>query len=110
MHELPQHASKAIIAEAFRILRPGGTFAIMVGNVPPIEHPFAGKAAAPRRVMVPGFHAGDEPGITWLPEGVQEPLRLRCLQEHRALAHGIYGSRLARGFERGWLQPSPTGG
>ena len=34
MHELPQHATRAIIAEAFRILRPGGTFAIMVGCLP----------------------------------------------------------------------------
>ena len=34
MHELPREASEAIIAEAFRILRPGGTFAIMV-RVPP---------------------------------------------------------------------------
>ena len=30
MHELPQQASQAIVQEAFRILRPGGTFAIMV--------------------------------------------------------------------------------
>ena len=33
MHELPGQASKAVMAEAFRILRPGGTFAIMVGNL-----------------------------------------------------------------------------
>lgn len=32
MHELPQSASRAIIAEAHRILRPGGTIAIMVGT------------------------------------------------------------------------------
>ena len=31
MHELPQSATKAVIAEAYRILRPGGTFAVMVG-------------------------------------------------------------------------------
>lgn len=30
MHELPQAATRAIIAEAHRILRPGGTLAIMV--------------------------------------------------------------------------------
>ena len=33
MHELPRHATQAVIAEAFRILRPGGTFAIMVGSL-----------------------------------------------------------------------------
>lgn len=32
MHELPQQASRAIAQEAFRILRPGGTFAIMVSS------------------------------------------------------------------------------
>lgn len=30
MHELPRAATKNIIAEAHRVLRPGGTFAIMV--------------------------------------------------------------------------------
>ena len=34
MHELPRDATHAIIAEAFRILRPGGTFAIMVRSPP----------------------------------------------------------------------------
>lgn len=29
MHELPQHASKAIMREARRVLRPGGIFSIM---------------------------------------------------------------------------------
>jgi ubiquinone/menaquinone biosynthesis C-methylase UbiE len=30
MHELPQSATRTIVAEAFRLLRPGGTFSIMV--------------------------------------------------------------------------------
>ena len=33
MHELPQRASRAIVTEAFRLLRPGGTLAIMVWAV-----------------------------------------------------------------------------
>lgn len=33
MHELPRAATKNIIAEAHRVLRPGGTFAIMVRHI-----------------------------------------------------------------------------
>ena len=33
MHELPRAATKNTIAEAHRVLRPGGTFAIMVRHI-----------------------------------------------------------------------------
>lgn len=37
MHELPQSATRAIIAEAYRLLRPGGTFSVMVLPILPLK-------------------------------------------------------------------------
>ena len=37
LHEVPQHGTRAILTEAFRLLQPGGTLAIMVLPTP---HPF----------------------------------------------------------------------
>ncbi len=52
--------------------------------------------------------AGDESGVGGVPESVQEPLCVRGVQEHRALAYGVHVPGSTCQPEGGWLCPGAS--
>lgn len=91
-----QAAATAIFWEAFRVLHLKLAFLTLTNSQPPPTYqtpagchqghlPGSLPCAAPRRRAV---HHGDGPHHTRLCAGAEEPVRLHCVQEHRALAAG----------------------